>query len=307
MEKKLTRNEAASYLGVTPQTISNWFSSGKISGYKDPNSNALYINSEDVKKYAGLYKMIAVKESTLKSYKDSLDYDISSLEVQLHGLIMSGRLVKLFGETSFALNSFFIKFIKDNNILTDRELKVTDEMLQRVPVKVIANELQLTTSRVNMIFDKSLRKIKASLAVLQSKLSEFDKLQVQIFSLQNKLKEKSDRLKSLEKIFDINRDTADGNLSNISLSDFEIMSKKLNELRFKPGTVEALAVEDIHTLYDLVQCTRHKLLNIKFIGNYRLLLIERWLERIGLGLKLEHETDIEYIKRFNMLDRFNRI
>lgn len=189
MEKKLTRNEAASYLGVTPQTISNWFNSGKISGYKDPTSNALYINSEDVKKYAGLYKMIAVKESTIKSYKDSLDQDIANLEVQLHEQIKSGKLVKLFGETSFGLNSFFIVFIRDNNILTDRELKVVNEMLQRVPVKVIANELQLTTSRVCIIFNKSLIKIKSSLAVLQYKLSEFDELKAKVFSLQHKLKE----------------------------------------------------------------------------------------------------------------------
>lgn len=306
MEKKLTRNEAASYLGVTPQTITNWFNSGKISGYKDPNSNALYINSEDVKKYAGLYKMIAVKESTLKSYKDSLDYDIASLEVQLHGLIMSGRLVRLFGETSFALNSFFIKFIKDNNILTDRELKVMDEMLQRVPVKIIANELQLTTSRVNIIFDKALRKIKASLAILQSKLSEVNKLQVQVFQLQCELKEKSDKLNDLEKLFDTNRTVTD-TPSDISLSDFEIMNKKLDELKFKTGTVNALADTGIYTLYDLVQCTKYKLQNIKFIGDYKSYMIERKLENLGLGFKLERETDIDYIKRFNMLDRFDHI
>lgn len=306
MEKKLTRNEAASYLGVTPQTITNWFNSGKISGYKDPNSNALYINSEDVKKYAGLYKMIAVKESTLKSYKDFLDYDIASLEVQLHGLIMSGRLVRLFGETSFALNSFFIKFIKDNNILTDRELKVMDGMLQRVPVKIIANELQLTTSRVNIIFDKALRKIKASLAILQSKLSEVNKLQVQVFQLQCELKEKSDKLNDLEKLFDTNRTVTD-TPSNISLSDFEIMSKKLDELKFKTGTVNALAAAGIYTLYDLVQCTEFKLRSIKFIGEHRLLLIERRLRRLGLGIRLYSESDIKYIERFDMLDKFNRI
>lgn len=307
MEKKLTRNEAASYLGVTPQTITNWFNSGKISGYKDPNSNALYINLEDVKKYAGLYKMIVVKESTIKSYKDSLDQDIANLEVQLHEQIKSGKLVKLFGEVSFGLNSFFIKFIKDNDILTDRELKVVDEMLQRVPVKVIANELQLTTNRVNIIFDRSLRKIKSSLAVLQYKLSEVDKLRVQVFSLQHKLKEKSDELKRLKSIFDINRSTADVTSSNISLSDFEIMNKKLDKLRFRTGIIRHLEDEGIYTLYDLIQCTEYKLQNIKFIGEYSLLMIKRRLNHIGLGLKLDQESDIEYIKRFNMLDRFNHI
>lgn len=306
MEKKLTRNEAASYLGVTPQTITNWFDSGKISGYKDPNSNALYINSEDVKKYAGLYKMIEVKESTIKSYKDSLDQDIANLEVQLHEQIRSSKLVKLFGEVSFGLNSFFIKFIKDNDILTNRELKVVDEMLQRVPVKIIANELQLTTSRVSIIFDKSLKKIKASLAVLQYKLSEFDKLQNQIFSLQHKLKERLDTLKDIEKLFDMDRTVTD-TPSDISLSDFEIMNKKLDELKFSPGTVNALAAAGIYTLYDLVQCTEFKLRNIKFVGEHRLLLIERRLRRLGLGIRLHSESDIKYIKRFDMLDKFNRI
>lgn len=49
--KRITRNQAAEKLGVTPQTISNYVQEGLLGGYKD-KANALYVNGDDVEKFA---------------------------------------------------------------------------------------------------------------------------------------------------------------------------------------------------------------------------------------------------------------
>lgn len=43
--KRITRNQAAEKLGVTPQTISNYVQEGLLGGYKD-KANTLYVNGD---------------------------------------------------------------------------------------------------------------------------------------------------------------------------------------------------------------------------------------------------------------------
>lgn len=52
--KRITRNQAAEKLGVTPQTISNYVQEGLLGGYKD-KANTLYVNGDDVEDLAEYY------------------------------------------------------------------------------------------------------------------------------------------------------------------------------------------------------------------------------------------------------------
>ncbi|ELJ4218298.1 helix-turn-helix domain-containing protein [Salmonella enterica] len=47
-EKKLTRPEAANYLGIAPRTLANWHSSGrvKIPFYKVGRKKTIYLQSD---------------------------------------------------------------------------------------------------------------------------------------------------------------------------------------------------------------------------------------------------------------------
>lgn len=58
---RITRNKAAEILGVSRQTISNYIKEGILGSYVGEHG-ILYVNSEDIEKYAQKYKMIAANE-----------------------------------------------------------------------------------------------------------------------------------------------------------------------------------------------------------------------------------------------------
>lgn len=48
--ERMTRNDAAAFLGVDPQTITNWVNKGLLGGYNDKSSKRFWVNADDVKK-----------------------------------------------------------------------------------------------------------------------------------------------------------------------------------------------------------------------------------------------------------------
>jgi predicted site-specific integrase-resolvase len=53
---RITRNKAAEILGVSRQTISNYIKEGILGSYVGEHG-ILYVNSEDIEKYAQKYKI----------------------------------------------------------------------------------------------------------------------------------------------------------------------------------------------------------------------------------------------------------
>lgn len=41
--ERMTRNDAAAYLGVDPQTITNWVNKGLLGGYNDKSSKRFWV------------------------------------------------------------------------------------------------------------------------------------------------------------------------------------------------------------------------------------------------------------------------
>ena len=72
--ERMTRNDAAAYLGVDPQTITNWVNKGLLGGYNDKSSKRFWVNVDDVKKYSEKYKMLSISEDLLdREQKELLD------------------------------------------------------------------------------------------------------------------------------------------------------------------------------------------------------------------------------------------
>lgn len=61
---RITRNKAAEILGLSRQTVSNYIEQGLI-GSCVGEHGILYVNSEDVEKYAEKYKMLAANEKMI--------------------------------------------------------------------------------------------------------------------------------------------------------------------------------------------------------------------------------------------------
>lgn len=80
---KMTRNEAAQYLGVSSQTISNLVNRGVLSGYNDKTARRFYVNKDDVEKYESDYKFISSQETSIFKLKQSLKEEIASVRESL--------------------------------------------------------------------------------------------------------------------------------------------------------------------------------------------------------------------------------
>ena len=69
---RMTRNEAAKYLGVSSQTISNLIKRNVLFEIKDNVSKMIFVNAEDVVRYKSLYKVISAEEKMIDHLKKSL-------------------------------------------------------------------------------------------------------------------------------------------------------------------------------------------------------------------------------------------
>mgnify|MGYP004693504117 CR=1 FL=1 len=76
---RITRNKAAEILGVSRQTISNYIKEGILGSYVGEHG-ILYVNSEDIEKYAQKYKMIAANE---KMIDEKLKKELTKAQAEL--------------------------------------------------------------------------------------------------------------------------------------------------------------------------------------------------------------------------------
>jgi len=51
MKNVMPRNEAADFLGVEAQTITNWVNKCLLGGFKDETTKRFYVNTDDVYRY----------------------------------------------------------------------------------------------------------------------------------------------------------------------------------------------------------------------------------------------------------------
>ena len=78
---RITRSKAAEILGVSRQTISNYIEQGLIGSYKD--HSIVYVNSEDIEKYAQKYKMLAVNEKIIDDKLKELKERKNAINIEL--------------------------------------------------------------------------------------------------------------------------------------------------------------------------------------------------------------------------------
>lgn len=79
---RITRNKAALILGVSRQTISNYIKEGILGSYVGEHG-ILYVNSEDIEKYAQKYKMIAANEKMIDEKLKEVEYHKRAINVEL--------------------------------------------------------------------------------------------------------------------------------------------------------------------------------------------------------------------------------
>lgn len=151
---RMTRNEAAKYLGVSSQTISNLIKRNVLFEIKDNVSKMIFVNAEDVVRYKSSYKVISAEEKMIDHLKKSLKDEMAEIRRSLSEIRSKGR-----GSLSIVRDKFASKIL--NAIYGEQQTESQIALISFMS-GVPANELpyigNLTTERIREILKKEIRK-----------------------------------------------------------------------------------------------------------------------------------------------------
>ena len=147
-------------MGVTPQTISNYVQEGLLGGYKDVRT--LYVNADDVEKFAEKYKLISVSERVLdeklkelKRAKAQVDEELSEVRKGILGKSIKGACAE---NVATMVSSLFKLYLIPK--IKEREVNVLVDFLKGEEIEDIASRYDLTRERIRQIEAKALRKLR---------------------------------------------------------------------------------------------------------------------------------------------------
>ena len=290
----MTRNKAAEALGVTPQTISNYVKEGILGGFIGIK-NTLYVNAEDVDKYLKKYRFIAVKEEMidrkLRELKDR-ENEINDRLADTRKEILGAKSYKTPSAIILAKALFRAAMIPR---LSTREMDIIDMYIEGESLQKIADVFSLTSTRVNQILTKALRKFTEQTGEITANLRENSELEAEIHSLKLSVA-------ALKKEYNDYRlshgDTEDENTS----CPPEILLKSIDDCGFSIRIVIALKWTDIYDVNGLV--TRfyrfEDILKIRNIGRGSLCEIRNFMDEHNLVFIRPGESLSQFYRRLDL-------
>ena len=292
--RTMTRNKAAEALGVTPQTISNYVKEGILGGFIGIK-NTLYVNADDVDKYLKKYRFIAVKEEMI----DRKLRELKDRENEINDRLADTRK-ELLGAKSYKTPSAIIlakALFRAAMIprLSTREMDIIDMYIEGESLQKIADVFSLTSTRVNQILAKALRKFTEQTVDITSNLRENSELEAEIHSLKLSVA-------ALKKEYNYYRlshgDTEDENPS----CPPEILLKSIDDCGFSTRIVSALKWIDVYDVNGLV--TRfyrfEDILKIRNIGRGSLCEIRNFMDEHNLVFIRPGESLSQFYRRLDL-------
>ncbi len=292
--RTMTRNKAAEALGVTPQTISNYVKEGILGGFIGIK-NTLYVNADDVDKYLKKYRFIAVKEEMI----DRKLRELKDRENEINDRLADTRK-ELLGAKSYKTPSAIIlakALFRAAMIprLSTREMDIIDMYIEGESLQEIADVFSLTSTRINQILAKALRKFTEQTDEITANLRENSELEAEIHSLKLSVA-------ALKKEYNDYRlshgDTEDENPS----CHPEILLKSIDDCGFSIRIVIALKWTDIYDVNGLV--TRfyrfEDILKIRNIGRGSLCDIRNFMDEHNLVFIRPGESMSQFYRRLDL-------
>lgn len=292
--RTMTRNKAAEALGVTPQTISNYVKEGILGGFIGIK-NTLYVNAEDVDKYLKKYRFIAVKEEMidrkLREQKDR-ENEINDRLADTRKELLVAKSYKTPSAIILAKALFRAAMIPR---LSTREMDIIDMYIEGESLQEIADVFSITSTRVNQILAKALRKFTEQTGEITANLRENSELEAEIHSLKLSVA-------ALKKEYNDYRlshgDTEDENPS----CPPEILLKPIEDCGFSIRIVIALKWTDIYDVNGLV--TRfyrfEDILKIRNIGMGSLCEIRNFMDEHNLVFIRPGESLSQFYRRLDL-------
>lgn len=293
--RTMTRNKAAEALGVTPQTISNYVKEGILGGFIGIK-NTLYVNADDVDKYLKKYRFIAVKEEMidrkLRELKDR-ENEINDRLADTRKELLGAKSHKTPGAITLAKALFRAAMIPR---LSTREMDIIDMYIEgEESLQKIADVFSLTSTRVNQILAKALRKFTEQTGEITANLRENSDLEAEIRSLRLSMA-------ALKKDYNDYR-LSHGYTEDESLfSPPEILLKPIEECGFSRRVISVLNWDKVYDVNGLVTkffCL-DDILKLRNIGRGSLYEIKFFIEKHGLLFIRPEESTSQYYRRLNL-------
>lgn len=262
--EKMTRNQAAEFLGVSPQTITNWVESGLLCGYNDKKSRRFYVNGDDVRRYFDKYRLMSVSENIIDERLAELRKSGRQVERKMESLASDAFNISCFNNDDFG--KAMCKLMCSLVYIPERNARIMHRFLLGDKLGVIAQELGVTTERVRQIVVLCMRKLCLALDEENNKLSEYDRL-----------KEENDALKAKVAILE-GADTKD----ELELVAPAILLQPLVDFNLPIRCMNVLYSNKIKTVGELVRLDRERVMMLRNLGRKSLSELDDLLEKLGL-------------------------
>ena len=293
---RITRKKAAEILGLSRQTISNYIEQGLI-GSCVGEHGILYVNSEDVEKYAKKYKMLAANE---KMIDDKLK------EVESHKRAINVELTELRNRATangkLAANAVCMLFSVINAM---SHLGITPKLgyRQYQILKDIINGM--TYDELSIKYGLSATRIRQIVVMICNSLTDNEDTAIAEIDTNQYLRNVIDGLKKKLKAVQTSYDEYRRAKGEVPISDAIlpplILCKDVNDFGFPVRILNMFKWCDIYTVGDLLRKFHGKsdLDKIRNIGTKSVCIILDFIEENNLSFKKNGESDEDFYIRLN--------
>lgn len=293
---RITRNKAAEILGVSRQTISNYIKEGILGSYVGEHG-IMYVNSEDIEKYAQKYKMIAANEKMIDEKLKEVEYRKRAINVELtelrnrvtaNGKLAENAVGMLFG----VINA--MSYLNITPKLSYRESKLLKDIINGMTYDELSLKYDLTTTRIRQIVEKTCNKLTYNEDAAIAEIATNKDLRIVIENLKKKLK-------AVQTSYDeYRRAKGDVPISAAVLPPL-ILGKDVNDCNFPVRILNMFKWCDVYTVGDLLRKFRGKsdLDKIRNLGKKSICIILDFIEENNLSFKKNGESDEDFYIRLN--------
>ena len=293
---RITRRKAAEILGLSRQTISNYIKQGLI-GSCVGEHGILYVNSEDVEKYAKKYKMLAANEKMIddklkevEAHKRAINVELTELRnrATANGKLAANAVCMLFS----VINAMSHLGITPK--LGYRQYQILKDIINGMTYDELSLKYDLTTTRIRQIVEKTCNKLTDNEDTAIAEISTNQYLRNVIDGLKKKLK-------AVQTSYDeYRRAKGEVPISDAILPPL-ILGKDVNDCGFPVRILNMFKWCDIYTVGDLRRKFHGKsdLDKIRNIGTKSVCIILDFIEENNLSFKKNGESDEDFYIRLN--------
>lgn len=293
---RITRNKAAEILGLSRQTISNYIKQGLI-GSCVGEHGILYVNSDDVEKYAQKYKMLAANEKIIDNKLKEVEERKRAINVELtelrnrataNGKLAANAVGMLFG----VINVMSHLGVLPN--LTYRESNLLKDIINGMTYDELSIKHGVSATRIRQLVVRTCNKLTYNENIVIAELSTNRALMCEVDHLRKEVK-------SIQTSYDeYRRRNDDKPLSGAVLPPL-ILSRDINDCGFSVRILNALRWIEVYTVGDLLRKFHGKsdLYKIRNLGKKTILIILDFIEENNLSFKQNEESEEDFYIRLN--------